>query len=125
MFWSVYALDRMLAMALGRPLGIEDSDCDAEYPFEVDDEDLQQFFSGSLMLQNNQPSLMVGFIALCDLYRIGGRVCRQIWGRSSAGRLKSRDSACPFTAGVLVFLWRKALTREVSFNFTVPRGSCS
>lgn len=70
-------------MALGRPLGIDDNDCDAEYPFEVDDEDLQEFFSGSQMMAKPQPSLMVGFIALCDLYRIGGRVCRQIYGIDS------------------------------------------
>ena len=70
-------------MALGRPLGIEDSDCDAEYPFEIDDDDLQEFFSGAQMVQKPQPSLMVGFIALCDLYRIGGRVCRQIYGIDS------------------------------------------
>ena len=41
-FWSVYSLDRMLAMTLGRPLGIEDSDCDAELPFEFDDDDLEE-----------------------------------------------------------------------------------
>ncbi|EJD01089.1 uncharacterized protein FOMMEDRAFT_88846 [Fomitiporia mediterranea MF3/22] len=81
-FWSVYSLDRMLAMALGRPLGIEDSDCDAEYPFEFDDEDLPEFFSGA-NIQRTQPSLMMGFVALCELYRIAGRVCRQIYGIDS------------------------------------------
>ena len=81
-FWSVYSLDRMLAMTLGRPIGIEDSDCDAEYPFEFDDEELPEFFSGAAM-QKSQPSLMVGFIALCELYRIAGRVCRQIYGIDS------------------------------------------
>ncbi|KAL5527321.1 hypothetical protein ACEPAG_6112 [Sanghuangporus baumii] len=81
-FWSVYSLDRMLAMALGRPLGIEDSDCDAEYPFEFDDEELPEFFAGSI-IQKSQPSLVVGFIALCDLYRIAGRVCRQIYSIDS------------------------------------------
>lgn len=81
-FWSVYSLDRMLAMALGRPLGIEDSDCDAEYPFEYDDEELPQFFSGAPM-DEKPPSLMVGFVALVDLYRIAGRVCRRIYGIDS------------------------------------------
>ncbi|KAI5120922.1 hypothetical protein M0805_002902 [Coniferiporia weirii] len=78
-FWCVYSLDRMLAMTLGRPLGIEDSDCDADYPVEYDDEELPEFFSGAHM-QGSQPSLMVGFIALVDLYKIAGRICRQIYG---------------------------------------------
>ncbi|KAH8113420.1 fungal-specific transcription factor domain-containing protein [Phellopilus nigrolimitatus] len=78
-FWCVYSLDRMLAMALGRPIGIEDTDCDADYPVEFDDDELPEFFSGAPM-QRSQPSLMVGFIALVDLYKIAGRVCRQIYG---------------------------------------------
>lgn len=78
-FWGVYSLDRMLALTLGRPLGIEDTDCDAEYPVEYDDDDLLEYFSGGQM-QRSQPSLMAGFIALVDLYKIAGRVCRQIYG---------------------------------------------
>ena len=69
----------MLALALGRPLGIIDSDCDAEMPIPCDDDDLGDYFSGAEM-QNSQPSMMSGFIALCDLYRIAGRICRQIYG---------------------------------------------
>ncbi|GJN91630.1 hypothetical protein Rhopal_004653-T1 [Rhodotorula paludigena] len=35
-FWSVYTLDRMLAMSLGRPCGIADHDCDVELPLDFD-----------------------------------------------------------------------------------------
>lgn len=77
-WWCVYSLDRMLALALGRPLGVEDSDCDAELPVDCDDEELPEYFSGAQM-QRTQPSMMAGFIALIDLYKIAGRVCRQIY----------------------------------------------
>ncbi|KAF8164985.1 fungal-specific transcription factor domain-containing protein [Crassisporium funariophilum] len=77
-WWGVYTLDRMLALALGRPLGINDSDCDAELPIEVDDEHLPEYFSGAPMSQR-QPSLMTGSIALIKLYEIGGRVLRQVY----------------------------------------------
>lgn len=83
-FWCVYSLDRMLALALGRPLGIEDSDCDADYPAEYDDDELPDYFSGANM-QKPQPSLMMGFIALVDLYKIAGRLCRQIYGIDKCG----------------------------------------
>lgn len=68
----------MLALALGRPLGIEDSDCDVELPVDVDDEYLQEFFSGVNVAQR-QPSLMSGTIALVTLYQIAGRVLRQVY----------------------------------------------
>ncbi|KAI0080746.1 hypothetical protein K474DRAFT_1589402 [Panus rudis PR-1116 ss-1] len=78
-WWGAYTLDRMLALALGRPLGIEDSDCDVELPVDVDDEQLPEYFAGAT-LQNATPSLMKGFIELCSLYKIGGRVLRQVYG---------------------------------------------
>jgi hypothetical protein len=68
----------MLALALGRPLAINDSDCDVELPVEVDDDRLPEYFSGATMNQT-QPSLMAGSIALFNLYEIGGRVLRQVY----------------------------------------------
>ncbi|KAF9556323.1 hypothetical protein CPC08DRAFT_765310 [Agrocybe pediades] len=35
-FWSVYGLDRFLALTMGRPLGIQDTDIDVELPLDVD-----------------------------------------------------------------------------------------
>ncbi|THH06739.1 hypothetical protein EW146_g9520 [Bondarzewia mesenterica] len=78
-WWGVYTLDRMLALALGRPLGIEDVDCDVELPVAVDDETLSSFFSGDVM-SSDSASLMTGFIALQSLYVIAGRVMRQVYG---------------------------------------------
>ncbi|KAG5646422.1 hypothetical protein DXG03_003472 [Asterophora parasitica] len=77
-WWGVYTLDRMLALALGRPLGINDADCDVEQPAEVDDDHLAEYFSGATMSQR-QPSLMKGAVALNVLYEIGGRVLRQVY----------------------------------------------
>ncbi|KAF5393813.1 hypothetical protein D9757_000221 [Collybiopsis confluens] len=77
-WWGVYTLDRMLALALGRPLGINDSDCDVEYPLDVDDDNLPEYFSGAIMAQNNV-SLITGIIALVKLYQIGGRVLRDVY----------------------------------------------
>jgi hypothetical protein len=77
-WWGVYTLDRMLALALGRPLGVNDSDCDVEQPAEVDDDHLAEYFSGATMSQR-QPSLMAGSVALNNLYEIGGRVLRQVY----------------------------------------------
>ncbi|KAF9534400.1 fungal-specific transcription factor domain-containing protein [Crepidotus variabilis] len=77
-WWGVYTLDRMLAIALGRPLGVNDADCDVELPVDVDDEHLPEYFSGATMNQKQQ-SLMTGNIALIKLYEIGGRILRQVY----------------------------------------------
>jgi hypothetical protein len=77
-WWGVYSLDRMLALALGRPLGVDDTDCDVEFPVDVDDVNLPEYFSGASMGQRS-PSLMAGSIALTCLYKIGGRVLRGVY----------------------------------------------
>jgi len=77
-WWSVYILDRMLALALGRPLGINDSDCDVEMPVEVIDEYLPVYFSGAPITQR-QPSLMCGIVHMIKLYEIAGRLLRQVY----------------------------------------------
>lgn len=75
-WWGCYILDRMLALALGRPLGIDDKDCDVELPVDVEDEHLPEYFAGA---QRNSPSLMRGFIEQINLYGIAGKVLRQVY----------------------------------------------
>ncbi|KIY49579.1 hypothetical protein FISHEDRAFT_41892 [Fistulina hepatica ATCC 64428] len=77
-WWGVYTLDRMLALALGRPLGINDSDCDVEYPVEIDDEYLPEYFSVTGASASRTP-LMTGFVALIKLYQIAGRVLQEVY----------------------------------------------
>ncbi|KZT12954.1 uncharacterized protein LAESUDRAFT_689966 [Laetiporus sulphureus 93-53] len=77
-WWGVYTLDRMLALALGRPLATEDADCDVELPVDVDDEYLQAYFGGATVPQQS-PSLMKGFVELTLLYKIAGHVLRQVY----------------------------------------------
>jgi hypothetical protein len=78
-WWGVYTLDRMLALALGRPIGAEDADCDVELPIGFDDDFLPDFFAGA-PITSETPSLMTGFTSLISLYRIAGRVMRQAYG---------------------------------------------
>ncbi|KZT26923.1 hypothetical protein NEOLEDRAFT_1061683 [Neolentinus lepideus HHB14362 ss-1] len=77
-WWGAYTLDRMLALALGRPLGVEDADCDVELPVEYDDEQLPEYFQGAQINQTS-PSLVSGFVALTGLYSIAGRVLREVY----------------------------------------------
>lgn len=72
----------MLAIALGRPLGVDDRDCDAEFPIQVDDDNLQAYLDNQLT-QPRTPSLMVGFVALAALFKIGGEVLRRVYSVTS------------------------------------------
>lgn len=97
----------MLAMALGRPLGTEDSDCDVEMPIPIDDIDLVDYFA-KLEAEGNSPSssreilpekahnsLMAGFNALTELYVIVGRVLRTVYAVDAV-------EVCKTVSGILM-----------------------
>lgn len=86
----------MLAVALGRPLGIDDADCDVELPLDIDDVALPQYFanlnslsgkpthssrtsSGAAGEAPGSLSLMKGFNALTCLFKIAGQVLRSVY----------------------------------------------
>ncbi|KAI0092813.1 fungal-specific transcription factor domain-containing protein [Irpex rosettiformis] len=77
-WWGCYILDRMLALTLGRPMGIDERDCDVELPADVDDEHLSDYFAGATMARE-VPFLMKGFLELISLYEISGKVLRQVY----------------------------------------------
>ncbi|KAG8820684.1 hypothetical protein FRC17_010075 [Serendipita sp. 399] len=77
-WWCVYGLDRCLALQLGRPLGVDDSDVDVDLPIPYDDVDLPDYYAGKLP-EPKEPSLMEGFVALTALYKIAGKVLRHVY----------------------------------------------
>ncbi|KAF8609200.1 hypothetical protein BDV93DRAFT_432103 [Ceratobasidium sp. AG-I] len=92
-WWCVYGLDRMLAVALGRPVGIDDADCDVELPVPLDDEALHAFFARQ-PVDRSSPSLMYGFIALTTLYKIAGKVLRSVYALDKCkGHLRAEKLA--------------------------------
>ncbi|KAG9009294.1 hypothetical protein FRB94_012240 [Tulasnella sp. JGI-2019a] len=102
-WWCVYGLDRMLAVALGRPLGTEDSDCDVELPIPVDDINLSAHFQaiaeagGSPSLRNlpgfepASTSLMAGFNALTQLHVIVGKILRTVYAVDAVDSCKENQ----------------------------------
>jgi hypothetical protein len=83
----------MFALTLGRPLGIEDSDCDVELPVDVEDEHLPQYFNGAVWT-DKQPSLMAGFIAFVTLYKIAGSMLRRIYTLETWKGFLMADRTC-------------------------------
>ncbi|KAF9040392.1 hypothetical protein BDZ89DRAFT_1090289 [Hymenopellis radicata] len=73
-WWCVYGLDRVLSISLGRPGGTNDDDTDVEFPVEVDDKDLEAYFSGRL--KASEVSYMCGFVALLKIYIVAGKIVR-------------------------------------------------
>lgn len=85
----------IVSISLGRPLSIEDLDCDIQLPLDMDDDDVEaadkQVAEYASRRSSIEPSparfepksskpggtWMSGFIALCKLYVWAGRVHRK------------------------------------------------
>lgn len=98
-WWGCYILDRMLALTLGRPLGIDDRDCDVELPVDVDDEYLSEYFAGANMTRN-APFLMKGFLELVGLYGIAGKVLRQVYSLDKCKEFLESDKRAELNRSV-------------------------
>lgn len=69
---------RVLSHCLGRPVGVEDSDCDCEIPLDMDDYQLEEYCKQSqpIGLTTHGPSSLTGFIVFSQLSQISGRISR-------------------------------------------------
>jgi hypothetical protein len=85
LFWSVYYLERVVALSLGRPFSIVDRDIDASLPKDIDDslcddEAIAQAISESSMTENyGKPSSLTMSICLTSLRRLESRIQGEVY----------------------------------------------
>ncbi|RDW58443.1 hypothetical protein BP5796_12373 [Coleophoma crateriformis] len=75
-FWSCYYLDRELSVALGRPPAIYDSDMDAEFPIDVNEDvdDVVTLVQAAQNTQPTSPTSLTSFIYFMRLRRIESKI---------------------------------------------------
>ncbi len=73
-------MDRVLSTCLGRPMGVEDLDCDCEMPLDMDDDELEAYCNRSHHVSGPPlgPSRLTGFIVFSHLCRIAGKIARSM-----------------------------------------------
>lgn len=74
-WWSVYGLDRLLSMCLGRPMAVDDEDCDCELPLDMADEHLEVYCRDPSMGCGTS-SALAGFLAFSELCRIASKIAK-------------------------------------------------
>ena len=76
---------RILSICLGRPMAVEDTDCNCEFPLDMDDSELETFgkrnthdslLQGSISLPPS--SRLTGFLSFLRLCKISGKIDRSV-----------------------------------------------
>ncbi|KAJ5868778.1 hypothetical protein N7534_003331, partial [Penicillium rubens] len=91
-FFSIYMMDRVVSITLGRPFALHDDDIDVT-PFE--DADEEYIHSDCIGPQNSlQPSMMAVPLHILSLRRIAGKISRQVYGnfKNSKMNLQEREA---------------------------------
>ncbi|EWY83518.1 hypothetical protein FOYG_13326 [Fusarium oxysporum NRRL 32931] len=75
-WWSIYCLDRIVSVCLGRPMAANDSDCCCALPLPLGDEEVDTLYSleGTLDHDMNPRSAVSGFLDLIGLCKVSGEV---------------------------------------------------
>ncbi|TPX09894.1 uncharacterized protein E0L32_008916 [Thyridium curvatum] len=112
-FFSVYMMDRVVSMALGRPFAIHDDDVDIT-PFEDIDEDSDEPADArrqSLL----QPTLLAVPLHILKLRQIASKISRQVYTTK-----KSSDSTAKEPQEVLTSLHQELLEWRRGMPFPLP-----
>lgn len=83
LFWSIYALESILAGTLGRPISLSDCDIDQPLPLAIDDDERLSRASSEDEYQsntdNNVPQSLIQFVLLSQLHVFEARIQRTIY----------------------------------------------
>ncbi|CAK7236010.1 hypothetical protein SBRCBS47491_009490 [Sporothrix bragantina] len=83
-FFSIYMMDRVASIALGRPFALHDDDIDVE-PFSAADDHMPS--TSAMSIENNltlQPSLLSVPLHILALRQIASRIARQVYSPSAS-----------------------------------------
>ncbi|RDW94073.1 uncharacterized protein DSM5745_01395 [Aspergillus mulundensis] len=130
-WWSVFTLDCLMSICLGRPMATDEADCCCDLPFDISNEDLEHGIPPAPSINSHLSSTsspMTGFLALTRLCRIAARVHRFY----SSNRIRGRDSTLsddwthllPTLDGFVRELdeWLQKLPNEIRFSANLTQS---
>jgi Fungal specific transcription factor domain len=114
-WYSIYVLDRLLALQLGRPPAIYEGDFSVGLPSRLDDTAMSDVVHTSSQASNEGPLAGDYFIAMIQFSQIIGRVLRGLYSLSRVGSAEGTLSAIENLDRELL-QWKNSLPRVLRFD---------
>lgn len=114
LWYSIYVLDRLLSLQLGRPPAIHDDDCDVPLPSRCSDSGID-WDADCLPEPNLDPSAGDYFLAVISFSRIVGRVLRDIYSPRK-GQPTVEDTFTTREIDRQLVEWKLGLDRRLRFD---------
>lgn len=114
-WYSVYALDRQLALQLGRPSAIHDEDCSVPLPARAGDAEIDWTGGPIEERSNNNPSTGDYFLAVIAFSRVVGHALRSLNGHGR-NHLASEDLVVTKYLDSELMAWKQGLPESLRFD---------
>lgn len=113
LWYSIYVLDRLIALQLGRPPAIHDQDCHISLPSRVDDAKFDWDADTYPLDTEGGPSIGDYFLSVIEFSKIVGFVLRDLYG-SKQGKEDGLVSTRSLEKQLLE--WKRRLPRTLRFD---------
>jgi hypothetical protein len=112
-WYSIYVLDRLLSLQLGRPPAIHDEDCSVPMPSRRGDSEID--WTSNIIEPVEGPSTGDYFVAVIEFSRIVGRVLSDIYGPAHE-RPTAEMMICTQVLDRQLVEWKMNLPRKLRFD---------
>ncbi|KIW03812.1 uncharacterized protein PV09_05112 [Verruconis gallopava] len=117
LWYSLYVLDRLIALQLGRPPAIHDEDCRVRLPSRIDDASIDWTAEKISAIATDSPSLGDYFLCVIRFSKVLGHVLRDLYGAKKSTkdklvRTEQLDSQ--------LLEWKRTLPRVLRFDIGHP-----
>ncbi|KAF9582311.1 hypothetical protein BGW38_000360, partial [Lunasporangiospora selenospora] len=132
LWWACYIMDRWVSAAMGRPMAIDDTDCDVEYPSAVEHDWAEYDEATSSPRENGdkskseQPLMLRYFIESIKLSRILGQILRRVYAATTRNHGPSQVSSAVAELDTMLTKWLLALPADLKYDHqAVAAGTVS
>ena len=114
-WYSLYVLDRLLALQLGRPPAIHDEDCYISVPSRIDETNVD-WTNDSVQIHTEARPIMIDyFLHVIEFSKIVGQVLRKLYGHGYK-EFAVDDLLIAKKLDDQLLLWRSSLPRLLRFD---------
>lgn len=115
-WYSLYVLDRLLSLQLGRPPAVHDDDCHVALPSRVDVADLECDSENANLVVPEGPSTGDYLLSVISLSRIIGHVLRDLYSPQRIIRV-TEELSSTMSLDKELLDWKRSLPRTLRFDF--------
>ncbi|KAF8979887.1 Transcriptional activator of fatty acid utilization [Entomortierella lignicola] len=121
-WWALYVMDRWVSASMGRPLGIDDNDCDVGYPSEIEqdwidgDGDPTSLQEDNEKLRQESSFALTYFVENIKLARIVGQILSRIYGAVTRTHGPIQVSSTVAELDTMLTKWLLDLPQDLKYD---------